>query len=224
MADEQFKILIIDDSEITLAMEKAILEQHGYEVRAANTLMQFETTLKDWRPHLILTDIHMPEVKGTDICRVLKHEYDTYFGIDRPVAYGHVYATLARLLKGGLVTVDAVEPGEGPERKRYAITEAGVADVESWLARPEPPETYLQNVLYAKVILALRSGRSATDVLDAQRSQHLQAMRELTRRKTAGDLADQLICDHALFHLEADLRWLELTAARIEELAGQVAA
>ena len=33
-----------------------------------------------------------------------------------------------------------------------------------------------------------------------------------------GDLADQLICDHALFHLEADLRWLELTAARLDKL------
>jgi PleD family two-component response regulator len=77
LADEQFKILVIDDSEITLAMEKAILEQHGYEVRATSTLMQFEAVLKDWRPHLILTDIHMPEVKGTDICRVLKQEYDT---------------------------------------------------------------------------------------------------------------------------------------------------
>jgi PleD family two-component response regulator len=77
LSDEQFKILVIDDSEITLTMEKAILEQHGYDVRASSTLMQFETTLKDWRPHLILTDIHMPEVKGTDICRVLKQEYDT---------------------------------------------------------------------------------------------------------------------------------------------------
>lgn len=152
----------------------------------------------------------------------LKHEYDAHFGIDRPVAYGQVYATLARLLKSGLVTVDAVEAGEGPDRKRYAITEAGVADVEQWLASPEAPETYLQNVLYAKVILALRSGRSATAVLDAQRSEHLQAMRELTRRKVGGDLADQLICDHALFHLEADLRWLELTAARLDELASQV--
>jgi hypothetical protein len=47
-------------------------------------------------------------------------------------------------------------------------------------------------------------------------------MRELTRRKTEGDLADQLICDHALFHLEADLRWLELTAARLDQLAAQV--
>jgi hypothetical protein len=48
-------------------------------------------------------------------------------------------------------------------------------------------------------------------------------MRELTKRKTDGDLADALICDHALFHLEADLRWLELTAARLDQLAGEVA-
>ena len=58
-------------------MEKAVLEQRGYEVRATSTLVAFEKTLKDWRPDLILTDIHMPEAKGTDICRVLKHEYDT---------------------------------------------------------------------------------------------------------------------------------------------------
>ena len=45
----------------------------------------------------------------------------------------------------------------------------------------------------------------------------------LTRRKAAGDLAEQLICDHALFHLEADLRWLELTAARLDGLAQEVA-
>jgi hypothetical protein len=47
-------------------------------------------------------------------------------------------------------------------------------------------------------------------------------MREFTRRKQTGDLADQLICDHALFHLEADLRWLEITASRLAELKAQV--
>jgi hypothetical protein len=49
-------------------------------------------------------------------------------------------------------------------------------------------------------------------------------MRELTRRKGSGDIADQLVCDHALFHLEADLRWLELTAARLDALAAEVRA
>ncbi|MBX7116942.1 MAG: response regulator [Myxococcaceae bacterium] len=71
------KILLIDDSEITLALEKAALEQRGYDVRATSTLLEFETTLKGWQPDLILTDIHMPEAKGTDICRTLKNEYNT---------------------------------------------------------------------------------------------------------------------------------------------------
>ena len=48
-------------------------------------------------------------------------------------------------------------------------------------------------------------------------------MREFTRRKRDGDLADQLICDHALFHLEADLRWLELTAGTPRRAAQAVA-
>jgi DNA-binding PadR family transcriptional regulator len=152
----------------------------------------------------------------------LKREYDARFGVDHPVAYGQVYATLSRLLKNGLITVNAVEPGDGPERKRYAITPEGVADVEAWLAQPEKPDLYLQTMLYTKVVIALRSGRSATEILDTQRAEHLRLMRELTRRKQTGDLADQLICDHALFHLEADLRWLELTAARLDELESEV--
>lgn len=151
----------------------------------------------------------------------LKRAYDEKFGRGRSLHYGQVYSTLARLLKNGLVEVES-EPGAGPERKRYAITEAGVTDVASWLARPEKPEPYLQSTLYTKVVLALLTGRDAADLLDTQRAEHLRLMRELTRRKSEGDLADQLVCDHALFHLEADLRWLELTADRLAHLAAQV--
>jgi DNA-binding PadR family transcriptional regulator len=154
----------------------------------------------------------------------LKREYDERFGHDRPLAYGQVYSTLSRLLKNGLVEIEGVEQGEGPERKRYAITDAGVADVDVWLSQAENPDSYLQSTLYAKVVLALLTGRPAADVLDVQRAEHMKAMRELTRRKAGGDLADQLVCDHALFHLEADLRWLELTAARLDALRAEVAA
>lgn len=152
----------------------------------------------------------------------LKREYDERFGHDRPLHYGQVYATLSRLLRDGLIEVDGVESGDGPQRKRYAVTAAGVTDVERWLAAPEPPEPYLHSTMYAKIVLALLTGREAADVLDTQRAAHLEQMRELTARKRRGDLADQLICDHALFHLEADLRWLELTAARIDRLAGEL--
>ena len=152
----------------------------------------------------------------------LKRAFDERFGHDRPLHYGQVYSTMSRLLKNGLVEVDGIEAGGGPERKRYAITDAGITDVREWLARPEKPEPYLQSTLYTKVVLALLTGRDADELLDVQRAEHLRLMRELTRRKSEGDLADQLICDHALFHLEADLRWLELTSARLGRLASEV--
>ncbi|HEX3816547.1 MAG TPA: PadR family transcriptional regulator [Mycobacteriales bacterium] len=152
----------------------------------------------------------------------LKKSYDSYFGQDRALDYGQVYSTLSRMLRAGLVEENGVEPGGGPSRKRYAITDAGVTDLEQWLGTPERPEPYLQNTLYAKVVLALLSGRPAHDVLDRQRTAHLRTMRDLTRRKRDGDLVDALICDHALFHLDADLRWLELTADRLEPLAARL--
>lgn len=151
----------------------------------------------------------------------LKRSYDERFGHGRSLAYGQVYATLARLLKNGLVDVEA-GPGDGPDRKQYAITDAGVADVERWLRQPERPEAFLQSTLHSKVVLALLVGLDAHHVLDVQRSEHLREMRTLTERKRTGDLADQLVCDYALFHLEADLRWLELTAARLEALTAEI--
>jgi DNA-binding PadR family transcriptional regulator len=154
----------------------------------------------------------------------LKRVYDERFGQGRPLAYGQVYSTLSRLLKGGLVEVEGLESGDGPDRKRYTITSAGITDVRTWLEQPEKPETFLQNTLYTKVVLALLTGRPAGAILQTQQTEHLRLMRELTRRKTAGDLTDQLICDYALFHLEADLRWLELTAARLDALAERVRA
>ena len=72
------------------------------------------------------------------------------------------------------------EPGAGPDRKRYVITDAGVTEVEAWLAEPVEPEPHLQTVLFAKVVLALMLGRSAEHYLDTQRAAHLQRMRELT--------------------------------------------
>ena len=49
-------------------------------------------------------------------------------------------------------------------------------------------------------------------------------MRELTELKQKGRLVDALLADHGLFHLEADLRWIDLTAARLAVLAEEVAA
>jgi hypothetical protein len=66
-------------------------------------------------------------------------------------------------------------------------------------------------------------GRSAEDYLDTQRSAHLQRMRELTELKRRGSFVDALLADHALFHLEADLHWIDTTAARLDTLTAHLA-
>jgi DNA-binding PadR family transcriptional regulator len=152
----------------------------------------------------------------------LKHLYDDRFGGSQQVRFGQIYTTLARLRRDGFVDISAVESGAGPERKLYLVTPSGVADLERWLAEPEAPETFGRKVLFSKVVLALMSGRPAHQILDAQRATHLVRMRELTERKRRGDLADALSCDFELFHLDADLRWIELAGARVEQIGAEL--
>jgi DNA-binding PadR family transcriptional regulator len=146
----------------------------------------------------------------------LKHLYDGRFGPSQPIKFGQVYATLSRLRRDGLVDIDSVEAGEGPDRKLYVITPQGVTDLERWLREPEPPSGFGRKALFTKVVLALMSGRSATEVLDAQRATHLARMRELTERKRAGNLTEAMACDFELFHLEADVKWIEHAAKRLQ--------
>ena len=152
----------------------------------------------------------------------LKRDYDHLFGRGKPLPFGQVYATLGRLARDGKVVAADAEPGAGPDRKRYIITPDGVSDLESWLVEPVEPEPHLQSVLFVKVVLALLSGRSAEAFLDTQRAAHLQRMRELTELRRSSSLVDALLADHGLFHLEADLRWIDLTVARLAALAEEV--
>jgi DNA-binding PadR family transcriptional regulator len=152
----------------------------------------------------------------------LKRDYDTFFGRGKPLRYSQVYATLSRLARDGKAVAGPVEQEAGPERRRYVITETGAADVEKWLAEPAPAEPDLQSELFAKVVLALMLGRPAEGYLDVQRAAHLQRMRELTELKRTGEPLDVLLADHSIYRLEADLRWIDRTAARLDLLSRAV--
>jgi DNA-binding PadR family transcriptional regulator len=152
----------------------------------------------------------------------LKRDYDAFFGRGKQLPFGQVYATLGRLARDGKVIVGDTEPGEGPDRKRYTITDTGRTEVDAWLAEPVVPEPHLQTVLFAKVTLALMLGKPASAYLDTQKAAHIRRMQELTEIKRRGPLVDTLLADHALFHLEADLRWIDLTSARLKDLAEAV--
>jgi DNA-binding PadR family transcriptional regulator len=152
----------------------------------------------------------------------LKRLFDSYFAPDRPLAYAQVYSTLGRLEQRGQVRLEAIERAEGPDRRRFAITDDGRVELERWLHEPLPAEPHLQASLYAKVVLAILSGRPVEPLVDAERHAHLDRMRELTAIRRDGTLQVALLADYCLFHLEADLRWLDVTAARVDDLRRQI--
>src|SRR5512136_519180 len=71
------KILLLDDSTITLEMERAVLEDRGYEVAVASNLLEFQAEIDRFKPEIILTDLMMPDISGKDIVRVLKQDFHT---------------------------------------------------------------------------------------------------------------------------------------------------
>jgi hypothetical protein len=66
--------------------------------------------------------------------------------------------------------------------------------------------------------------RSAHAVVEVQRRSHLALMRQWTAARREAPTTESAIgADFVVFHLDADLRWLEATAARIDRLAQEVA-
>lgn len=82
----------------------------------------------------------------------------------------------------------------------------------------------MTNEIFAKVVVSILAAADAAGYLRAQRAAHMARMRELTAVKTApgADLATVLSADYALNHLDADLRWMNTTAARLTTLTAEV--
>lgn len=152
----------------------------------------------------------------------LKHSYDALFGKEKPLAFGQVYATLGRLLRDQKITSDHLEQSAGPERKKYAITAAGRAELEKWLTLPENAHAEARPIIFTKVATAILSDASPDTYLDIQRMAHISRMRELNEQRRTGDLSQLLQADYTLFHLEADLRWLDNTTARLSTLTKEI--
>lgn len=148
----------------------------------------------------------------------LKRRYDELFGQEKPLAFGQVYATLARLVRDGLIEMAGVEDGAGPARKQYRGLPEGRARVLEWLVSPDVDTSASRTNLFAKVVIALLLGEDAGRVLDIQRSALLAQMRALTKAKRDAVLLAVLAYDQALLHAEADLQWIDLAEARLNEV------
>ncbi len=136
-----------------------------------------------------------------------------------------IYTTLARLEESGLVRREGTDQVGGPEKHIFAITPAGEKELAAWFASGVE-ESRQRDEFFVKLMLSIHGeGGDPAKVIQAQRGTLYQDLHDLTARRgrcdPMTDLAKILLLDKTLMHVEADLRWLDMVEARIDEMERQ---
>ncbi|MCL2247982.1 MAG: response regulator [Oscillospiraceae bacterium] len=76
MSEEKSKILVVDDSEINIAILEDILK-HDYEVHTGKDGVEAIEKAKAILPDVILLDVILPKMDGFEIIKVLKDDPET---------------------------------------------------------------------------------------------------------------------------------------------------
>jgi DNA-binding PadR family transcriptional regulator len=139
---------------------------------------------------------------------------------------GQIYSSLDRLARDGLVVEESIERGGGPDKRLWALTEEGKKELANWFESPVPRDYRLRDEFYLKLMLALvTQPSSARHVLIVQRRELFRELHDLTARRNLLDpkqqLARILLLDSAIMHTEAELRWLDIVEARLDDIRGQ---
>lgn len=125
---------------------------------------------------------------------------------------GHVYVTLTRLEKSGLVAVDrSATAADRTDRKVYALTPAGQQRVTEWVAEVSWPRPDLADFHLKLVAVAASRLADPITVVDTQRRELLRRLRDAQRAAMAEPKGSDaaLLLEGAVLRLQADLRWLE---------------
>lgn len=156
----------------------------------------------------------------------LRAAFEALVGADNwQVKPAQIYTTLGRLEKSGLVAEQSVEQDGGPEKRIYAITADGIKALQQWFAEGIVSE-HQRDEFFIKLMVGLAS--ATADPFELLRTQRAHLYRELhdvvTQRSNCNpkkELARILLLDKAAMYLEADLRWLDMTEARLDEIKRQ---
>jgi DNA-binding PadR family transcriptional regulator len=147
----------------------------------------------------------------------LKQTLEQEFGQLLPALNaGQIYSTLARLERDGLVVGRSVA-GDSRRKRIYELTESGRAVLAGWIQAPVPG-TRLKDEFFMKfVVVASARLAEPQTLIDAQRREYLQSLRDLDALLAANGkgAAAELLVEGAVLHLKADLEWLDLIEQRL---------
>ncbi len=141
-----------------------------------------------------------------------------------PLNIGHLYQVLERLSREGMVTSTRVPQEARPDRVVYAITDAGAAELATWMAEPSPRTSGFRDDFFLKMVAAARTQDASVieQVVARQRAFLLRELRNLheLRREPGTNVAGDptvngadvmvgLLLAAAARHVEADLAFLD---------------
>jgi DNA-binding PadR family transcriptional regulator len=148
----------------------------------------------------------------------LKAVFEQFLGGTWPLNIGQVYTALSRLEKEGLVECQVVPQDLLPDRKVYALTDKGRAELREWLDHPDTGPVSLRDSFFLKIALASLNGQQTRQLVHRQREEHLSALAALGRLQGDPKLnpATELLLEGAMLRLEADLKWLDVCEERLK--------
>ena len=79
VVDERKRILIVDDDAIIVETIVQSLEEEEYDYELISASDGFEAGLQvnHFKPHLLILDIMMPDIKGYEVCKKIKSNEET---------------------------------------------------------------------------------------------------------------------------------------------------
>jgi DNA-binding PadR family transcriptional regulator len=157
----------------------------------------------------------------------LRQEFESRTGEVWPLNVGQVYTTLQRLERDGLVESEG-GASDGPQNL-FRITPTGADELNAWLRTPPDVVPPPRDELVIKVLVAMRVPEiDIRELLQVHRRHLVEAMQHYTNLKAETpeeDVGLALVVDSELFRIEAVVRWLDATDARLVRLpAGALAA
>jgi DNA-binding PadR family transcriptional regulator len=153
----------------------------------------------------------------------LKSAFESMLGGIWPLNIGQVYTTLARLERDGLVQSHVVPQELLPDRKVYSLTQNGKDELQHWLSEPSTGAIRLKDEFFIKLlILQLVGSPDPIALIWKQREIYMQTLAQLSTLRNASTIepSTALLIEGAIFHVEADLNWLDLCEERFKEGIG----
>ncbi len=119
------KIVVIEDEKYIMDMYKEIMEESGFNVRAAQNGESGLAVIEEFKPDLIMLDLMLPGIDGMEVLRVVRKD---------PVKYGTPIIVVLTNLSNEVMIKDAFyEKADGYLMKTELTPEQVVSEVKGFL-------------------------------------------------------------------------------------------